>query len=382
MIEFKAECGHTVRARDDDAGRVTRCSYCGKSTQVPDDKSPELDFLVSAAEAASAADPPIAPANRGRVGRFGRRRSRTSFNPFSLILRLCWAALLVSVVIVIARLFVIPLWTDDGTGRSSTPASGSDRSASGASGAGSATPRKPLHDVPKAGFLRSQGLSVVSTPAGATVYFVASADAPPRGRIHRCKGATEFRAGGEPPRPPDGSYVVEVVFPWNDPALKRYAGYPEFRRQIESMSESQRNALATEYFLPDEASTVFVDQSEEQKYIVRQYRGIDVREGRSGGVRALFLPRIASGTDGSFSIEQLILGQYLPETVAYPFDENHVRSELEYYRVPERDQSFVLTALSRIGVMPYRAEDRRTLLFKISAEDGSFSVKLLSEPGK
>ena len=44
MIEFKAECGHTVRARDEDAGSVVRCTYCGRNAEVPD-KDAELDFL-------------------------------------------------------------------------------------------------------------------------------------------------------------------------------------------------------------------------------------------------------------------------------------------------------------------------------------------------
>jgi translation initiation factor IF-2 len=35
MIEFKAECGHTVRAKNEDAGQAVRCSYCGKAAKVP-----------------------------------------------------------------------------------------------------------------------------------------------------------------------------------------------------------------------------------------------------------------------------------------------------------------------------------------------------------
>ena len=38
MIEFKAECGHTIRAKDEDVGKVVRCAYCGREAQVPEDE--------------------------------------------------------------------------------------------------------------------------------------------------------------------------------------------------------------------------------------------------------------------------------------------------------------------------------------------------------
>jgi hypothetical protein len=134
------------------------------------------------------------------------------------------------------------------------------------------------------------------------------------------------------------------------------------------------------YFLPDEASAVFFDQTEEQKYIVRQYRDVEIRDGRSAGVRGLFLPRLPAA-DGRFSIEELVVN-YLPETVNYTFDEQYVRDELDYYGVSAEDQPWILKALSRIGVIPYVAPNKRTLIFKIGIEDGSFATRVIRELGK
>ena len=52
MIEFKAECGHTVRAKDEDAGKVVRCSYCGREAPVPSkgEDRDELEYLFSEVE--------------------------------------------------------------------------------------------------------------------------------------------------------------------------------------------------------------------------------------------------------------------------------------------------------------------------------------------
>ena len=45
MIEFTAECGHTVRAKDDAAGEVVRCTYCGNQVEVPLAEARSLDYL-------------------------------------------------------------------------------------------------------------------------------------------------------------------------------------------------------------------------------------------------------------------------------------------------------------------------------------------------
>ena len=95
MIEFKAECGHTVRAKDEDAGGVVRCSYCGRRAAVPESREDTLEFLFKDAESASGPPaPPISKRTRKRL--FARRaEKRKKADPFAIVLRMCYAALLI-----------------------------------------------------------------------------------------------------------------------------------------------------------------------------------------------------------------------------------------------------------------------------------------------
>jgi hypothetical protein len=181
----------------------------------------------------------------------------------------------------------------------------------------------------------------------------------------------------------DGKYVVEVAFPWNDPSLSdpnlsNHQDYLNFRRSIERASDTQRRQLVDDYFIPDEASDAFVAETDERIFLIRQYRGVDVRQGRSKGVRSLFLPRLGRREGRPFSIEPLAVG-YLPDAQAYAFDEAHARNELDYYGVPEMDVRFVIAALRRIGVIPYATPDGRLLMFKIDIHDGAFTARVLRE---
>ena len=375
MIEFKAECGHTVRARDEDAGGVVRCSYCGRNAGVPESGGADLDFLFNEVQQTDEQE----TGGRRRKRRKGKplfaRKKRTSgeFNPFAVVLRLCYAAALIIIVVVVARKFVIPLF--DEAKKAAIFSSGAKPPArDDASSKAPGRTRGPglIRDT------RVTGLYVGSTPTGAAVYCVDESKAPATGRIHQVPGCIQLRTNGECPHPADGSYIVEVAFPWNDPNLNSYPNYFEFRKQLEPASHEQRKRLVDEYFIPDEASTVFVDQAEDQIYIVRQYRGVTVRQGQSKGVRALFLPRIRGGEPRTFAIEPLVTG-YIPNVKTYEFDEKHVRDELAYSGVAEVDRTFVLEALSRIGLIPYMTADRRVRVFKIGIQDGAFATRVIRE---
>ena len=377
MIEFKAECGHTVRARDEDAGGVIRCSYCGRNAKVPDNLDSDLDFLFRDLDQSAQ---PVAEQRRG--GWFRKRgkplsrkgRTRGAFDPFALVLKLCYAALLIVIVVVVARKWVFPLVQGEGSvpwvnarGKEALPA---ERRTDPAT-----QPRSP-----RFGLIRKQkpkGLYVASTPSGAMAYYVEESKAPPRGRIIEVAGVQQLRTDGECPRVPDGTYVVEIAFPWNDPRLNHYPEYWNFRRSVEHASDQQRRKLLEEYLVPDEAIDAFIAQTEEQIYLVRQYRAT-VRRGRFIGVQSLFLPKILKGEGPSFSIE-LLVNNHLPTKRAYEFDENHVRDELAYYGVPESDRRFVVEALARVGVIPYVTPDGRTRLFKIGMDGGIFATKIIRE---
>ena len=375
MIEFKAECGHTVRARDEDAGGVVRCSYCGRNAAVPEAREEALDFLFDEVDrAAGSMSDATAASRRGRGFSFRRKPRRTGgFNPFPIIIRLCYAALLISILIVVGRKFVMPLFEENPSSRRLV-----DRR-KGTLAKRQEKQRKQAPAAQQMGLLARgelTGLYVASAPAGATVFCVKSEDAPAHGRIHRIRGCTRFRTPGTAPRQPDGTYVVELSLPWNDPSLKRYTGYTQFRRMIEDADDEERERLVEDYFVPDEASSVFVDETEDQKYIVRQYRNVVLRDGRSQGVRSLFLPRIRRTEGNAFSVEDLVVN-YIPNEVAYRFDDDHVRSELDYYEVTSLNQPWVVKALARIGIVPYVTPDGRTLVFKVGIEDGVFAARVV-----
>lgn len=384
MIEFKAECGHTVRARDEDAGLTVRCAYCGRSAQVPEGEDKNLDLLLQ--EGDLTAKPPLhVPApRRSRFGRLFRRTGGTSggFDPWPVIMRMIYFAILVSVVIVVTNMFILPQFDSFRKRQRAATAT-----SSGTEAASTRRPRPPDDSVEAGsgrGFVHRDllsGLVILSTPTGVPAFVAPSDQAPTVGRIHRANGVIAGRTGSSLPRVGDGSYVVEVAVPWNDPTLKRYVGYTEFRREVEKASQNQRRLLVEDYFVHDEASAVFFDDTEDQKFLVRQYRNVEVRNGRSAGVRAVFLPRIPQGDGPGFAIEPLVVN-YLPDAINFVFDERDVLDELGYYEVKAEDRPWVVKGLARIGIMPYITAGRRVIVFKIGLEDGVLVARVLRETGR
>ncbi|MGB2984464.1 MAG: hypothetical protein WBE26_01165 [Phycisphaerae bacterium] len=378
MIEFKAECGHTVRAKDEDAGSVVRCSYCGRKATVPESAENDLDFLFKDIGPPDQAPRGGSRRRRPRLPFFKRRPRRPGqFDPFAIILKMCYAALLLIIVILVVRTLIRHLpdggkWIHDQVARfwpEDKPKK--EEPKDNDSGRGRKRRRGLIHQS------CLKGLYVASTPPGATVYYLEASKAPPQGRINLVKECKQKDIGGDGEcfsSLGNGSYVVEVVLPvndprFNDPNLPYFRKYRALRRKIQEPSSEQGTRLLEEFFLPDGADSVFIDRTEEQSFIVRQFRSVTVHEGRPTSVRALFLPKIVPGGSDRFSIVRLVT-DYIPKDEAYAFDEEYVRGELDFYEVPEPDQSFVVKALSRIGVIPYVAPDQRIRLFKIGVDDG------------
>jgi len=383
MIEFKAECGHTVRAKDDDVGSVVRCSYCGRDATVPDAREDELEFLFREAEGGDGGFDP-----RGRKRRRGlrlfakRRRPGEGFDPFGVILKMCYAAVLIIIVFVVTKNYILPVFKQGGLQRIAVK--DGNEPPTGPQG----QPHEPAAGGRPAGLKDSTplGLYVQSTPSGAEMYYVQEAQAPSRGRIKDVPESKRTLANGQCVRVQDGTYAAEVVLPWNDPRLNDpdlpyYRDYLALRRKIESASDEERVRLLNDFFVPDDAWSVFIDQTAEQYYIVRQYRQLTVRGEQSSGLRALFLPKIPDEGSRGFLIGPLV-ESYLPRRTAYAFDHEHVENELAYYGVPEADQTFIITGLERIGVVPYVLPDGRTRLFKIGVLDGAVTAPVVREAGE
>ncbi len=383
MIVFKAECGHSVRAKDGDAGGIVRCSYCGRNAKVPETPDSNLNFLLEEIEQTGVS----VKESRRRRPFFGKRRAvrdlrkDRSIDPFDIILRLCYFAVLIVIMVVVVRKWVMPMFDAEERARRM---GGADGSLATSSMEAAKKPSRPLRDA--MGLTTESGLSglyVSSTPTGAEAFVIEDSKAPAFGRINRVSGVGTQRTNGFFRHLTDGSYTVEIAFPWNDPSLSdpslsNYQDFLAFRRSIERASDAQRKQLVEDYFVPDEATEAFIAETDERIFFVRTYRGVTLREGRSKGVRALFLPRLGKREGRAFSIEPLMYG-YIPDVRAYAFDESHARNELDYYGVPEAEQRFVIEGLQRIGVIPYPTSDGRMRMFKIDIHDGAFTARVLRE---
>lgn len=369
MIEFKATCGHTVRAKDEDAGGVVRCSYCGREAGVPDGQDDDLDFLFKDIDQADEA-PAKGKGKKKRAAR--KRRAKGEFDPFPIILRLIYAAAIISIVIFVGKRFLLPAvqggqeWIANRKGNEASAPAGKTREKRKRSAPEASRPGLQPRVVPT-------GLYVCSTPPGATVFYMLERDAPATGRIYRHSAAKLVSGELVPAVRNDGMYVVEFALPIRNKSLKRYPNYLSFRRALEASESKDREALVRDYFLEDGAD-VFVDESNGQHFIVRQYRSVEVRRGRSSGVRAMFLPKIV-GDGGELLFEELL--KYIPPEHRYVFDTEDVNSELEFYEVRRQDRLAVVEALSRVGTISYHLPSGDTRLFAIDIHEGAFSARVL-----
>jgi len=375
MIEFKAECGHTVRARDEDAGGVVRCSYCGRNAAVPDNHDAGLDFLFRELEETAEPDKSYKKPKKRRGRKLFSRKgaSAEGFDPFGIVLKLCYVAGLIIIVWVVVQKAVMPLIRGESpikvfANRQSEPPPVEEVTR---------RERVPKKTAGLIGEARTAGLYVASVPTGATVYCIEQQKAPTKGRIAGLSGVRQMRTDGSLPHVNDGAYLVEVTLPWHDRNLSAYKDYWDFRRAVEHATEDKRRQLLEEYFIPDDATDVFIYEADDQIYLVRQYRA-DVRRDQSKGIHALFLPRIKSGQGKAFAVEPLVR-DYIPDAKRYEFDEDHVSGELGYYGVSPTDRTLVIEALRRAGAISYMTPDGKTRLFRIGIDDGVFATKVVRE---
>lgn len=387
MIEFKADCGHTVRAKDQDAGKAVRCSYCGDTVSVPEEQADELDFFFNEVDrAADGAGDSKASSAGGARKRARKRKPKREFDPFALALKMCYAAVVIITVWVGGKMFVLPWWS--GTQREQTVQRSSDDvrrdlKKRNLRGRAASSSRRGL-----ASLTGDWGLYVGSVPAGARVFIALSSDVKKNQRVSDvagCRTGTANMMLG-PGQLPAGTYTVEVRHLWNDPQLKAFPEYRAFRRGMEDAGSkgrkraneeadraTARRNLMVAYFLPDEASNVLIDQGHDSEYyLVREYTNVEVREGQWAEVRALFLPRIGgvANDDGSFSLERV--RGHIPQGANYSFDDSFVKDELEYYGVAPTDVQFALDVLKWQGLVPYQTPDRGLRMFKIRIADGAF----------
>jgi len=347
MIEFKGQCGHSIRARDEDAGKTVRCSYCGRECQVPEGEDDAFDSLFGDVEKTGVFDPAATKAGaaqrRSRSGgsRSKPRRKSGDFDPFAVVVKM-GAVAVVIIVIAIGWTYgqkgvayvknqlqstPTPAPTPKPT---SAPRSGDSRSG----GSGLVAPKLPTGQ---------SGIYVCSVPPDAMVYLLSEKDV--KGSILTNESADIKRKTNAQVTVNPGRYRVAVALPVSTRELMGQPGYRKLRHDIED--RLSKPADVSGFFLPD-GSAVEARLIRDEWYLVRTYEDVVVFKNEWSGVTALFLPRL--------DVRQLL--DFLPTRSSYSFNTIDIKEELGFYDVPSTDQDLVMSALRRVGKIVYRKDAR------------------------
>jgi hypothetical protein len=395
MIEFTGECGHTIRAGEENAGKVVRCSYCGREAMVPNPATEPVSSLLNEVERTGEPQP------EPRRWWASRRRPpptpempaptlpRGGVDPVAVVLKMCYAAIIITVLIVGGRAGYRH-WKAGLPPSAAAQVGPKEAHAPSRSGPAEReeTQRATVPDVPISGSsargllrptlpLNQSGVFFSSVPSGAMAYLRRARDASEASILKDRRVMAKIPAGQMISLPPD-RYQVAVAIKMTAPELMRLPGYAAARRQLESATakaEEQGKALEA-YFLPDRANRVALETLGDYSQVVVRYYEMEVVAEVWTPLTALYLPR-------SLELSQLLA--YLPTEKVYGFDAEAIRTELSFRQVPEKDQPVIIEALSRIGMIPYRLEkwERKDpmpsyRLFFLSIVDGMISTTLLN----
>jgi hypothetical protein len=362
MIEFKGECGHTIRARDEDSGKIVRCSYCGKEALVTRQAHDDLDVLFDQVEQTGSYD-----AQATKVGqKFHKVKSRqekrlaagkpaTAFDPFDIAMKMTYVA--VVIIVVFVGMKYVPGLYQNLTGEASQPAPPARVELS-------PTNNKPVAALQRGLLTESlsaqqEGVYVSSVPAGAGIYHLPKTSV--AGSILEDPMANKNIRTNRALRLNPGQHTIAVAMRINDAELMKLDKYEDLRRDLEDNAPN-RDKLIQDYFVPDGSVTTRVEELRGALHLVRIFE-CEVDSQTWESTTALFLPRECNSAQ---------VMQYLPNTKNFGFEPVEVQRELEFYGVTGADKTYVEDTLKRIGVASYQNPDDGTYrLFQIDPATGA-----------
>jgi hypothetical protein len=347
MIEFRAECGHTIRARSEDAGKMVNCAYCGKKALVPSDEADPMDSLLADTLDESLEEPQDL-ADRARPWSEGLGAAP---------LRIAWTAMFV--VLVASVLVLTVRWVyREVTKKEQTPGTADtfvtrepvspqpsptlmvpDQEEPSQKEPASLSPQVPQRNLladldPDGG-----GVCVFSVPPGLEVYVdkLPVRDEASLG-MDSFKGRTTTEKGLVVDLEP-GRYRISVVAKIRNPDLMDYTDYPSKVRQVIARTGDEESAAdaADAYFIVDGGDGWRVEKLRGQYHLIRFYEIELGKEWRP--IYSLFVPDVACAE----------LLNYVGGGPRFVFDRRLAEQELRFWNIPQEDFSKVMSVLSRIG---------------------------------
>lgn len=396
MIEFQADCGHTIQAPDQAAGKIVKCAYCGREVEAPQREDQDPDILFQEVNLQELADGEKTMAGAAGIRMIqGRQKKAKSAPAKEEILQTGNRILRISLMAVFGVICVgvLALVTKSVLNLTRGPAGVARQESQIATGT------QPVPDSPRNNLRETSPLDqTTSTAAGAPA--PKRVTSTPGGRINHSfapgsqgifveafnKAARVYvRARTSPddstfgaddsdflgtgttkiPLSP-GRYRVAVTLDISDPLLAELPGYDDVRAGLEFGND----VLAAEQFFARDTSTelVLIDEIEVQDRLARYY-DVDVEPGVWALVSSLYLP-------GGDSIGAVLA--HLPTMALYHFDQEAIRQEMSASGVPAGEFSFVLDMLTRAGQVAYPVSDTNYRVFEIDVRDGSFRTRQLT----
>lgn len=339
MIEFKADCGHTIRARAEDAGKVVSCAYCGKRVTVPAPEDPAFEQLLT-----EAFPEPAAPGGGGLPAWLG---GRGQFNP----VRIARTAL-VLVVALSVLIIVVKRVGREILGPTKSPAPAPTAEGPGPQSGAGVSPAAPTgtRDLYDSLNPAKTGVFAHCVPSPALVYvspyYRSESDQQVVADPDEALTRREYLRGESVPLQielPPGTYWVSFVVEPTNPAYREHLDvetYRRMRRVIQPERREQAERFVAEFFVRDEAERCTVtDVFGGGLRIVKHYR-VHVPVAGWTPVIALFTP------EGLEPVEFLT---WLGDTNGFRVDRDVAYMEMSIFDVPELARDFGYRALRKIG---------------------------------